>query len=118
MDSYCIKLTHKKKKAWKRYSHSRSWDDYYKYCAIRKIATRSIRFAKKRYEKSIAENIKENPKSFWSFVKEKTSVKSGIGGLQNEQGQKTNDDTEKCEILNNFFTSVFTVNSQTLQNLR
>ena len=64
MDSYCIKLTRKKKKAWKRYSHSRSWDDYYKYCAIRNRATRSIRFAKKRYEKNIAENIKENPKSF------------------------------------------------------
>ena len=62
-------------------------------------------------QKSIAENIKENPKSFWSFVKEKTSVKSGIGGLQNEQGQKTNDGTEKCEILNNFFTSVF-INEQ------
>ena len=28
--------------------------------------------------------------------------------LKNEQGQKTNVDTEKCEILNNFFTSVFT----------
>ena len=67
-----------------------------------------IRFAKRRYEISIAENIKENPKSFWSFIKEQTSVKSGIGGLQNEQGQKTNDDTEKCEILNNFFTPVFT----------
>ena len=58
--------------------------------------------------KSIAENIKENPKSFWSFIKEKTSVKSGIGGLKYELGQKTNDDTEKCEILSNFFTSVFT----------
>ena len=30
MDSYCIKLTHKRKKAWKRYFHSPSWDDYYR----------------------------------------------------------------------------------------
>ena len=112
MDSCCIKLTRKKKKAWKRYSHSRSWDGYYKYCAIRNKATRSIRFAKRRYEKSIAENIKVNPKSFWSFIKEKTSVKSGIGDLQNDHGQKIKDDTEKCEMLNNFFTSVFT-NQQT-----
>ena len=27
---------------------------------------------------------------------------------KNEQGQKTNDDTEKSEISYNFFTSVFT----------
>ena len=47
MDSYCIKLNRKKKKAWKRYSHSRNWQDYYKYCAIRNKATRAIRFAKR-----------------------------------------------------------------------
>ena len=112
MDSYCIKLNRKKKKAWKRYSHSRNWQDYYRYCAIRNKATREIRFAKRRYEKSIAKDIKQNPKSFWRFIKDKTSVKSGIGDLQNNQGMKISDDTEKCEMLNGFFTSVFT-NEQT-----
>lgn len=108
MDNYCIKLVRKKRRAWKKYSHSRNIADFYRYCAIRNKATRSIRFAKRRYEKGIAASIKENPKSFWSFVKWKTNVKSGINDLQNDQGEKIKEDAEKCELLNNFFTSVFT----------
>ncbi|MEW8545341.1 MAG: reverse transcriptase family protein, partial [Candidatus Thiodiazotropha sp.] len=108
MDNYCIKLVRKKKRAWRKYSHSRNIADFYKYCSIRNKATRSVRFAKRRYEKGIAASIKDNPKSFWSFVREKTNVKSGINDLQNDQGEKIKEDTEKCELLNDFFTSVFT----------
>ena len=43
-----------------------------KYCAARNKATKATIYAKKNYERNIAQNIKENPKNFWSYVRSKT----------------------------------------------
>ena len=61
-----------------------------------------------RLEKTVAEQAKRNPKSFWSYVKAKTSTRSGIGDLKRDDGTIASTDKEKAQVLNDFFQSVFT----------
>ena len=67
-----------------------------------------MRFARKRYEKGIAESVKENPKSFWPYVNSKTKMRSGIGDLKDENNIMRSSDEDKSNILNDFFAAVFT----------
>lgn len=110
MDNYCLKLVEQKYKAWKRYSFSRNRVDYLDYCQVRNKVSRSVRYAKRKFERGISLEAKENPKSFWKFVKSKTKTRSGIGDLKNHSGEWISDDHEKANELNTFFSSVFTKN--------
>ncbi len=59
------------------------------------------------YEKKVAEESKHNPKAFYSYVKSKTKVAQGIPDLlMNDETATT--DPQKANLLNNFYTSVFT----------
>ena len=109
MDQYCVRKVKKKYHAWKRFTYSHSYVDYENYCKLRNSASKAVRFAKKRYQRGIAESVKESPKTFWSHVKEETKSKSNIGDIKDENGEIRTDDAEKAEILNDFFASVFTV---------
>ena len=95
MDNYCLKLVELKYKAWKRYTFSRNRIDYSNYCQIRQKVTRSVRFAKKKFERGLLLEVKDNPKSFWKIVKMKTKAKSGIRDLKNNSGEWTSDDYEQ-----------------------
>ncbi|KAK2142378.1 hypothetical protein LSH36_963g00061 [Paralvinella palmiformis] len=60
------------------------------------------------FERELAANLKDNSKDFWTYCKSKLNNKTGLGDIQNEDGSLTSDDHEKAEILNKYFTSVFT----------
>ena len=109
MDQYCVRKVKKKYHAWKRFTYSHSYEDYEKYCKLRNSASKAVRFAKKRYQRGIAESVKISPKTFWSHVKEETKSKSTIGDIKDKNGEIKTEDTDKAEILNDFFASVFTV---------
>jgi len=109
MDSHCVKTVKKKYHAWKRYTYSRSYRDYQDYCRLRNKASKAVHYAKRQHEKGIASSAKLNPKSFWAYIREQTKTRSGIGDLKTPDGRTVTDDKEKAEVLNNFFSSVFTV---------
>ena len=93
------------------YLHSRTRRNYNNYCTCQNKATKAtkaVRFARKRYEKRIAESVKENPKSFWAYVNSKTKMRSGISDLKDENSIMRSSDDDKSNILNDFFTAVFT----------
>ena len=108
MDKHCVIAVRKKYKAWQLYLHSRTRRNYHHYCICRNQATKAVRFARKRYEKGVADLVKENPKAFWSYVNSKTRMRSGISDLKDENGTMCSGDADKANILNNFFASVFT----------
>ncbi|XP_076036825.1 uncharacterized protein LOC143022485 [Oratosquilla oratoria] len=68
------------------------------------------RRAVKRVEKSIAENVKENPKAFWKYIQSKTKSSVSVRELymNAEKTLRTKNDKEKANILGEFFSSVFT----------
>ena len=109
MDHYCVRKVKKKYQAWKRFTFSHSYTDYENYCKIRNSVTKAVKFAKKKYQKGLAASIKTSPKSFWSHYKEETKSKSTIGDLRDKDADLKTEDQEKANILNDFFSSVFTV---------
>ena len=98
----------KKRRAWKRYQYARSAVTYRDYASKRNQCTNIIRNAKKSYERKVALEAKSNCKSFWRYVNSKLKTRQGICNLLKLDGSLTINDTEKVEVLNNFFSSVFT----------
>jgi len=62
----------------------------------------------KEQERTIAKQAKQNPKAFYSHVNHKLKTKSSIPDLEKPTGGETSGDIDKAEVLNDFFTSVFT----------
>ena len=98
----------KKYHLWKKYTWTKQYQDYLIYVQARNAATRDVRRAKRDFEKKLAGDIKLNPKSFWKYVRSKTKVKTGISDLEKDDGTFAHTDIDKAEVLNNFFSSVFT----------
>ena len=79
---------------------------------IRNQARWECRKAKKEFERSLEKEAKSNPKAVFSYANRRTKTRSGIADLQTEEGTAVTD-LEKSEALNDFFSSVFTIERPT-----
>ena len=106
-----IWMTHKALKAVK---HRRLVYNKYKnsshpaYVKAAKHASLLIRQSRQNFEELLAKQIKEDRKSFFAYVRSKSKCNTRVGDLSNSQGQLINDAKDKAELLNDFFSSVFT----------
>lgn len=105
---YAQNAQNKKHKLWKRYRSTKNQEDYMTYKAAQNIATRELRLARKNFEKKLADNIKTDPKSFYSYTRSKMRTKDKVGPLIDADGHVITDDKIAASQLNSFFTSVFT----------
>ena len=103
----------KRNKLWQEYNCNPSYLKLLKYKKVRNDITASIRKAKEEFEWKLAEKIKTDTKSFYSYVKSKSKTKPCIGPLKNSMGKTVDDEVEMGEILNKHFSSVFTVEDLT-----
>ena len=106
-DKALTKVKHKLA-AFKRYMQTREGEDFANYARARNQAKWACRMAVKEYEKGMAQRSQLDPKAFFSYVNSKLRTKSSIPDLKKPDDKKTTNDREKAEVLNNFFTSVFT----------
>lgn len=97
-----------KRKAWNKYSYCKNNFTKTRYEEAKSTCNTVVKKAKIEYEKNLAENIKENNKAFWAYVRSKSKTKETIGNLEDSTGEIKSESKEKAEILNAFFTSVFT----------
>ena len=67
------------------------------------------RLAKRNYEKKLCNNIKNDSKSFYAYVRSKQRTKDKVGPLKNGLGEVIVDDEKAANLLNDYFSSVFTV---------
>ena len=84
----------------------------YKYAwkKLRRESKKLIKSSKRKMESEIINKIKNNPKEFYSYINNKKISKSSIGPiLDSERNEVTSDDFAQAEILNNYFSSVFTI---------
>ena len=107
-----IKEKHRIHRSWIRCKRRGSFSTTREaYCKARKKVKRLMRQSKKSFEKAIATESKKNPKPFWKYVRSKLRTKSGISPLLRDKKNPNSlkfDDTEKAEILQDQFCSVFT----------
>ena len=104
----------RKERLWKKYRDGKDERVFEQYKRVRNQVRKLSRNAVKKYEQDIAMAAKENPKRFWSYVKTKSKTKSSIANLykDKENGVLTESDSEKANVLGDFFSSVFTEEPQ------
>ena len=108
MSNKALRKIKKKYKLFKRFLKTKNGYDYLKYIEMRNSCKKEIRKAKRRHEKRIADDCKNNPKSFWKYVHEQTKSKQGIGTLKDKDGNLITTEVDKANTLNDFFASVYT----------
>ena len=108
----------KKREAYKRYMQTREGKDYLLYVKARNQVKSECRKSVKQHEKDIARAAKSNPKAFYAYAKNKLQTREGVADLKDSNNYCATTNTEKAEMLNNFFCQVFTKeNLQTVPNL-
>ena len=107
MNNKVLRKIKKKYHAYKRYLVTKQGKEYEKYIRQRNECTKAIKKAKKKHEKNIAKDCKENPSKFWKYVNDKCKSNVGISSLKDKEGNLVTEDRERAELLNEFFTSVF-----------
>ena len=90
------------------YRRSRKDEDYANYKEALNLATTEIRKSKRTFEKKLAGNIKNNSKSFYAYVRSKQKVRDKVGPLETNNGNIISDGFQMAEVLNEYFSSVFT----------
>ena len=64
-----------------------------------------------KYEQKMSAGLKSNPKSFYSYVNSKRSIKQSVVSVKNKQGFLANSAEESANILAEFFESTFQAES-------
>ena len=68
-------------------------------------AITEIRRAKRSFERNLSLNIKGDPKSCYAYVRSQSKSKTNVGPLINTSSMQVEDDEEKSETLNDYFSS-------------
>ena len=109
-----IKSRRAKNKAWVKYIDSGKREDVYKkYLLKLKKCSKLSRIAKRNFEQNLAKNVKDNSKSFFSYVRSKQRTKEKVGPLKDKGGEIIKDDRLAANLLNEYFSSVFTKENYT-----
>ena len=108
MDKDTLEIVRKKHRAFRKWKANKNEENYRTYVNTRNKAKIACRKAQQEQEAKVAREAKTNPKAFWNHVRAKTKSKTGVADLKKPDGTKTKTDREKCDLLNDFFQSVFT----------
>ena len=108
LNNQCNKAIKKKYLYYKRFMQSKSSYDYNQYIKKRNKAKKVIRESVRNHEKKIVNESKHNSKPFWKYVNNLLKRSTGVANLIKPDNSFTKTDEEKADVLNNFFSSVFT----------
>ena len=97
-----------KQTMWRVYRRTRKDEDYANHKEALNLATTEIIKSKRTFEKKLAGNIKNYSKSFYAYVRSKQKVRDKVGPLENNTGHIISDGFQMAEVLNEYFSSVFT----------
>ena len=104
-----VKSRRAKIKAWNKYQQDKTEKNLDRYKQKLKISRDRVRWAKRSFERKLADNIKNDSKSFYAYVRSKQRTKDRVGPLKDQGGEVIIDDEVAANILNNYFSSVFTI---------
>ena len=98
-----------KNKAWKDYKKDRSIEKWNIFKAVRNESNREVHRNKQQFEQKVANEIKTNPKQFWSYLKSKSKKQQNFPNILDNQGHHISGDRDKADLFNKYFASVYTV---------
>jgi len=106
-----VSAVNKKRRVYRRYKDN----NHPAVKAQNKRAKCGLRRARKKFEKKLADNIKSDTKSFFSYIRSLSSSSAKPTVLYQQDGSKTSSPEETCNKFNEYFSTVFT--SETLDNM-
>ena len=104
-----VKARRAKTKTWIKFQSNKTEENLMKYKDKLRLSVAANRFAKINYEKKLANNVKDNGKSFFAYVRSKQRTKDRVGPLKDTFGNVVVEDGVAAYLLNTYFASVFTV---------
>ncbi len=108
MTKEIVRQAMKKKRLYRNYRATKDPITYNRYKDIESHIKILIRDSVQCFEQKLSNNIKEDSKSFYKYVRSKQQVKDGIGPLKNENGEVSADSNIMAKVLNECFASTFT----------
>ena len=108
MKQATLNLIRIKKRKHIKFLNTRSQIDREAYKKSRNEVTSATRRDRLCFERNISQQIRTNNKLFWRYVNSQRQSKASIPDLQRPDGTMATTDSDKAEILNNQFVSVFT----------
>lgn len=108
MNKQTTKAIKRKYWAWQRYKLTGSRQDYERYTQRRNSVQATSNKARREIEAKVAQQVKTNPKSFWTYVRKQMNTSQGQHPITRSDGTIATNDEEKAEIWSTFFASVFT----------
>ena len=78
------------------------------YVAAAAKADQEIKKAKRNFEEKLAKNIKNDTKSFYAYARHSSKTATRVGPFVNDDGDVISATQDMTEVLNNYFSSVFT----------
>ena len=121
LDRKTLAKIKRKNRLWERYTRSNDGKAYLEYCKVENQVRGLTRKAEKAIERAACKKVK---KKFWQFDNRKTKNKVSIPDLvidddvtdphigddtKQTKHKTTNGDKEKADVLNKYFSTVFTV---------
>ena len=94
----------RKRRLWR---HARTSGQQEEYTAADKEVKKLIRKSKRAYEKKLAAGGQNQKRQFFAYVKKKTKSQATVGPLLDSKKNKVTGDKEMADILNDYFSSVF-----------
>ena len=107
LNNEVTRMKNKKQKLWKKYVASKSAEGHEKFVRCKNNLRSLTRTLRKNVEKAIEDKIKNSPKPFWSYVQSKLKTKVKIPTLTKSDGTNAYNSSEKAEVLNEYFVSVY-----------
>ena len=102
------RLARRKQRLYNKAKFSGKQNDWKAFLVARKLMHKRLKEARNAYISDyLGEAIEENPKRFWSYVKQLKKEEPGIADFE-INGSIISDNKSKAEILNNQFSNVFT----------
>jgi len=107
MNRNILKEIRRKRRLWKK-TRTGGPEAREEYKAAEKKVANMIRNAKRAEERKLAKEKSKNSKPFYAYVKRRTKTRDPVGPLKKQDGTNVTEPEEMAEILNEFFSSVYT----------
>lgn len=109
VNQFITRLRRKKQRLYKKMKRTEREEDINEYRKSCKELKKATRKAKRKIEVKISKEVgNDGKKKFNQYVKSKMGKSSTIGPLLDESGKPTANKKDMADILNNYFASVFT----------
>ena len=106
------KSIEKKKDAWRKWKQTGGTREKEEYRKRVNETKKKVKNKKNALERKVIQSRKTNPKSFYAYINSAKKTRGKIGPLKNGDGELITEPREQAQILNNFYSSVFTTGGE------